>query len=471
MRHVRRRTVRRATRLAAVGGLLLGGVMVTQAAMASETPATGTAAGGAAQSVASTGADLVKRLGTARTAGAWVDSEGRPVVAVTDEKSAAAVRAAGAEAKVVGHSMNELKSAAAALRSAPRVAGTAWVMDYKSNQVVVRGDRTVSASDWGRMTDVASGIGSFVRMERTEGTFTTRLNGAQPILSTGGRCSAGFNVTNGSNDFILTAGHCGPNGSNWFADNQGAQQVGQTVNSTFPGSDFSLVQYAGGKAGAGADIVAIGDGNGVRITGVGDAAVGQRVFRSGSTTGLRDGEVTGLDATVNYPEGTVSGLIETNVCAESGDSGGPMFSEGVALGVTSGGSGDCTTGGTTFFQPVTKALAQLGVQLIVAAPSDAARNGAAQNGASPAPSEGAPQPSSSPTQAAVAPGSVTPGSTTPVTGDTAAVSLAARLTDPRNIGPGLLVIAGSLVALVATRYIRAEQDRKAYQRHYSANWG
>ncbi|MFH9861566.1 S1 family peptidase [Streptomyces sp. NPDC017202] len=466
MRHVRRRIVRRATRLAAVGGLLLGGAMVTQAAMASETPATTTVPGGAARSVASTGADLVKRLGTSRTAGTWVDSAGRPVVAVTDEATAAAVRAAGAEAKVVGHSMNELKSAAAALRSAPRVAGTAWVMDYRSNQVVVRGDSTVSASDWGRMTDVASGLGGFVRMERTEGAFTTRLNGAQPILSTGGRCSAGFNVTNGSDDFILTAGHCGPAGASWFADNQGTRQVGRTVNSTFPGSDFSLVQYAGGEAGPGADIVAIGDGNGVRITGVGDAAVGQRVFRSGSTTGLRDGEVTGLDATVNYPEGTVSGLIETNVCAESGDSGGPMFSEGIALGVTSGGSGDCTTGGTTFFQPVTKALAQLGVQLIVAAPSDAAGNGA-----SPAPSEGAPEPSSSPTQAAVAPGSVTPGSTTPVTGGTDAVSLAARLTDPRNIGPGLLVIAGSLVALVATRYIRAEQDRKAYQRQYSASWG
>ncbi|MGV9940570.1 alpha-lytic protease prodomain-containing protein [Streptomyces sp. NPDC003401] len=464
MRHVRRRIVRRATRLAAVGGLLLGGAMVTQAAMASETPATTAVPGGTARSVAGTGADLVKRLGTARTAGTWVDSSGRPVVAVTDEATAAAVRAAGAGAKVVGHSMNELKSAAAALRSAPRVAGTAWVMDYRSNQVVVRGDSTVSASDWGRMTDMASGIGSFVRMERTEGTFTTRLNGAQPILSTGGRCSAGFNVTNGSNDFILTAGHCGPTGASWFADNQGTRQVGRTVSSTFPGSDFSLVQYAGGEAGAGADIVAIGDGNGVRITGVGDAAVGQRVFRSGSTTGLRDGEVTGLDATVNYPEGTVSGLIETNVCAESGDSGGPMFSEGVALGVTSGGSGDCTTGGTTFFQPVTKALAQLGVQLIVAAPSEAA-------GASPAPSEAAPRPSSSPTQAAVAPGSVTPGSTTPVTGGTDATSLVTRLTDPRNIGPGLLVIAGSLVALVATRYIRAEQDRKAYQRQYSASWG
>ncbi|WP_264925495.1 S1 family peptidase, partial [Streptomyces sp. A012304] len=412
------------------------------------------------------GSDLVKRLGSSRTAGTWIGSDGRPVVAVTDENTAATVREAGAEAKVVGHSMNELKSATAALRAAPRVPGTAWVLDYKSNQVVVRGDTTVSASAWADLTKVASGIGSFVRMERTSGTFTTRINGAQPIISAGGRCSAGFNVTNGSNDFILTAGHCGPTGSTWFADSQGTQQVGRTVNSSFPGGDFALVQYASGEAGEGADIVAIGDGNGVRITGVGDAAVGQRVFRSGSTTGLREGEVTGLDATVNYPEGTVSGLIETNVCAESGDSGGPMFSEGIALGITSGGSGDCTAGGTTFFQPVTKALAQLGVQLIVAAPSDVA-----QSGGSPAPTQGEPEPSPSSTAAAIAPGAASPGSTTPVTGGSIGTSLAARLTDPRNIGPGLLVIAGSLVALVATRFIRAEQDRKAYQRYYSTTWG
>jgi glycerol-3-phosphate cytidylyltransferase-like family protein len=440
--------------------------MVAQAAVASETPATSAVAGAPAKSVASTGADLVKRLGSSRTAGTWIGSDGRPVVAVTDENTATTVRKAGAEAKVVGHSMNELKSATAALRAAPRVPGTAWVLDYKSNQVVVRGDTTVSASAWADLTKVASDIGSFVRMERTSGTFTTRLNGAQPIISAGGRCSAGFNVTNGSNDFILTAGHCGPTGSTWFADSQGTQQVGRTVNSSFPGGDFALVQYASGDAGEGADIVAIGDGNGVRITGVGDAAVGQRVFRSGSTTGLREGEVTGLDATVNYPEGTVSGLIETNVCAESGDSGGPMFSEGVALGITSGGSGDCTAGGTTFFQPVTKALAQLGVQLIVAAPSDVA-----QSGGSPAPTQGEPEPSASSTAAAIAPGAASPGSTTPVTGGSIGTSLAARLTDPRNIGPGLLVIAGSLVALVATRFIRAEQDRKAYQRYYSTTWG
>ncbi|MGW4565569.1 S1 family peptidase [Streptomyces sp. NPDC004561] len=459
MRHARRRLVRRVTRLAAVGGLLLGGAMVTQAAMASEIPPASARPFSATGTSGDTGSALVARLGTARTAGSWIGADGRQVVAVTDDAAAQMVRQAGAEAKVVGHSMDELKSATSTLRSAPRVAGTAWSVDYRTNRVVVQADSTVSRADWSRMSQVTTRIGTFVHMQRAQGAFTTRLNGALPILSTGGRCSAGYNVTNGQRDFILTAGHCGPSGATWFADNQGNQQLGQTVSSTFPGNDFSLVQYASGKAGDGAGVVAIGGGKGVRITGVADATVGQRVFRSGSTSGLHDGQVTALNATVNYPEGTVTGLIQTTVCAEPGDSGGPMFSDGIALGVTSGGSGDCKTGGTTFFQPVTKALTALGVRLLVSAPS------AGQNGA-PSPAASAPA-----AQGAVAPNAASPGSAAPVTGTAEASTLLARLTDTKNIGPGLLVIAGSLIALVATRYIRAEQDRKAYQRYYSATWG
>lgn len=467
MRHARRRVVRRLTRLAAVGGLLLGGAMVTQAALASETPS-GSAAvlrsAGGTSGAGDAGAALVARLGTARTAGDWVGADGRPVVAVTDDGAAREVRRAGAVAKVVPHSMDELRSATASLGSAPRVPGTAWAVDYRTNRVVVRADRTVSAGDWSRLSRVAAGIGGFVHMERTRGAFTTRLNGALPILSTGGRCSAGFNVTNGRSDFILTAGHCGPAGSTWFADSQGDQQLGNTVNSVFPGSDFSLVQYASGKAGAGAGVVAVGGGKGVRITGVADPAVGQRVFRSGSTSGLHDGRVTALNATVNYPEGTVTGLVETTVCAEPGDSGGPLFSEGIALGVTSGGNGDCTAGGTTFFQPVTKALSALGVRLLVSPPEA----GGAAGGASAAPS---PAPSASAARGAMAPNAASPGSSAPVTGASEGSTLLARLTDTRNVGPGLLVVAGSLIALVATRFIRSEQDRKAYRRHYSAMWG
>ncbi|MEV0906903.1 S1 family peptidase [Streptomyces hokutonensis] len=455
MRHARRRVVRRVTRLTAVGGLLLGGAMVTQAAMASDTPGRTADTLSAPQTPADKGSALVAKFGSARTAGSWVDSGGRTVVAVTDKATAAEVTKAGAEAKLVPYSMNQLKSAASTLSSAPKVPGTAWAMDYRNNKVLVEGDSSVSATSWAAMTKVAKSIGASVEMQRTQGKFTTRINGAQPILSTGGRCSAGYNVTNGQTDFILTAGHCGPVGSIWFADNQGDQQLGKTVSDNFPGSDFSLVQYASGSAGEGADVVAIGNGSGVTITGLADAAVGEKVFRSGSTSGLHDGEVTALDATVNYPEGTVTGLIQTTVCAEPGDSGGPLFSNGIALGVTSGGSGDCKAGGTTFFQPLTKALAALNVKLLVA-PKTAA----------------SPAPSASAAGSAAGTGSITPGTSAPATNTTAGTTtLASRLTDPKNVGPGLLVIAGSLIALVATRWIRAEQDRKAFQRHYSAMWG
>ncbi|MFI6018051.1 S1 family peptidase [Streptomyces sp. NPDC051287] len=457
MRHARRRVVRRGTQLAAVGGLLLGGAMVTTA-MASETPGGAAVPFSSAAEAGDTGSALVARLGTARTAGSWIGADGKPVVAVTDRQAAAAVERAGAEPRMVSHSMNELKAATAALRAAPRVAGTAWAVDYRTNRVTVEADSTVSAADWSDLSRVAARIGGFVQMHRSQGTFSPRLNGAQPILSTGGRCSAGFNVTNGQTDFILTAGHCGPANTVWFDDNQGDRQLGTTINTQFPGNDFSLIQYASGKAGDNADVVAIGNGQGVRITGAADPTVGQKVFRSGSTSGLHDGTVTALNATVNYPEGTVTGLIQTNVCAEPGDSGGPLFSEGIALGVTSGGSGDCTAGGVTFFQPVTRAMAALNVRL-----AGSAGNGAAGQAAPAAPSAAA-------THSAIAPNAASPGASAPV-GSAGGTGLVDRLTDTRNVGPGLLVIGGSLVALVAARYFRAEQDRKAYQRYYSATWG
>ena len=85
--------------------------------------------------------------------------------------------------------------------------------------------------------------------------------------------------------------------------------------------------------------------------------------RSGSTTQVHDGEVTGLNATVNYQEGSVEGLIQTNVCAEPGDSGGALFAGDTALGLTSGGSGDCSSGGETFFQPVPEALTAYGAEI------------------------------------------------------------------------------------------------------------
>ena len=99
------------------------------------------------------------------------------------------------------------------------------------------------------------------------------------------------------------------------------------------------------------------------ITSAANAFVGEAVSRRGSTTGIHTGTVQALNATVNYAEGTVTGMIQTNVCAEGGDSGGALYAGAVALGLTSGGSGNCSSGGTTYFQPVTEALAAYGVTI------------------------------------------------------------------------------------------------------------
>ena len=46
-----------------------------------------------------------------------------------------------------------------------------------------------------------------------------------------------------------------------------------------------------------------------------------------------------------------------------GDSGGPLYSGTTALGLTSGGSGNCTSGGVTYFQPVTEPLSVYGMSV------------------------------------------------------------------------------------------------------------
>ena len=58
-----------------------------------------------------------------------------------------------------------------------------------------------------------------------------------------------------------------------------------------------------------------------------------------------------------------SGLSRSNACAEPGDSGGSWISGNQAQGVTSGGTGNCTSGGTMWFQPVNPILQRYGLSL------------------------------------------------------------------------------------------------------------
>jgi streptogrisin D len=199
-------------------------------------------------------------------------------------------------------------------------------------------------------------------MEQVAGTFGTTITGGDAIFTGRARCSLGFNVRKSTGQaFFLTAGHCTRGAAQWFADSGKRQVLGNTVSSSFPGDDFGLVSYTAQVSRPGAFRLANGQAR--DIARAGNAFVGQKVERSGSTSGVHNGTVTGLNATVNYADGQVTGLIRTNVCAEPGDSGGALVSGNTAIGLTSGGSGDCSRGGVTFFQPVTEPLAKFGVQI------------------------------------------------------------------------------------------------------------
>ncbi|GAA2512261.1 S1 family peptidase [Streptomyces gobitricini] len=295
-------------------------------------------------------------------AGAYYDAQAKHlVVNVVDEAAADAVRKAGGRARLVEHTLAELTGARQTLKSRATIPGTSWAVDPVSNKVVVTADRTVGKADWEKLGQVVKGLGSRAELKRTAGEFKPFIGGGDAIHSGGGRCSLGFNVVKDGSPHFITAGHCGEQGSQW-SDSRGGAAIGTMVDSRFPGDDFALVKYDGDTAHP--SEVNLYNGSSQAITTAVEATVGMKVTRSGSTTQVHEGEVTGLNATVNYGNGqVVEGLIQTDVCAEPGDSGGSLFSGDAAVGLTSGGSGDCSAGGETFFQPVTEALSTFGARI------------------------------------------------------------------------------------------------------------
>jgi streptogrisin D len=257
------------------------------------------------------------------------------------------------------YSAAQLASARASLERTPGLVGTAWAV--VKGHVVVDVFDNASAATTSSVTALASSSAGAIQTHRASGALTRRVAGGDAIYGGQYRCSLGFNVRSGSTYYFLTAGHCGNIASTWYADRNHTSVLGTTAGSSFPGNDYAIVRYSAAPA----DTVGSVDlYNGTQdITSAGTPSVNQTVYRSGSTTGVHSGRVTALNATVRYAEGTVRGLIRTTVCAEPGDSGGALYAGSVAYGLTSGGSGNCSSGGTTFFQPVTEALSRYGVNV------------------------------------------------------------------------------------------------------------
>ncbi|MFJ5262459.1 S1 family peptidase [Streptomyces sp. NPDC088387] len=249
-------------------------------------------------------------------------------------------------------------SAASVARAATAVealgiAGTSWTVDDGTGRLRVTADSSVSDADLAALRRTG---GAALTVDRTEGRLRTLLSGGDGIYSAGARCSAGVNVQSGATYYFVTAGHCTRGASNWFTSSAMTTPIGPTTGTSFPTNDYGVVRYSN------AAVPRPGTIGTVDVTGTATAYVGQSVCRRGSTTGVRCGRVTAVNATVNYGSGeVVYGLIQTNICAEPGDSGGPLYAGDKVLGILSGGSGNCTTGGTTFYQPIQEVLSAYGL--------------------------------------------------------------------------------------------------------------
>ncbi|WP_409495487.1 S1 family peptidase [Amycolatopsis sp. cmx-11-12] len=302
-------------------------------------------------------------LGTA-FAGSWLDTTtGDLVVGTTDASGSARIRAAGATPKVVRHSTAELKKIQSTLDN--RTAGlpgsvAGWYVDAPANEVVVS---VVGGDAAGRAWATSAGVPVRVDQVKSAPRPLWDVIGGQGLYFSGGACSVGFNAYDDDDHYVITAGHCTEIGGTVRGVDG---TIGRVAKSSFPGNDYGTVKVTHSDVSTPPRVDRYDDGSDVRIEGADVVGVGGRVCRSGITTHWQCGRVEALDQTVNYGNGNiVKGLTQTSACAEPGDSGGsfvsrPSSGSGTKLvqaqGMTSGGSGDCDEGGTTFFQPVKEVL-------------------------------------------------------------------------------------------------------------------
>ncbi|MET8868590.1 S1 family peptidase [Nonomuraea sp. NPDC004580] len=279
---------------------------------------------------------LVALIGTSALPGAPASAGARPLAALDADKNR--------------------------LDAAGRLAGPdvhAWYVDAATGEIVILAADPAKATAFAR---AAGADPSAVRVEPSAARPApyADIRGGDGFMVEGkGRCIVGFTVRSGTTGGFLTAGHCGERGD--VATTADGTPIGVFEASSHPGDDYAWVSLHPGWNPRGA-VVALGTERPIR--GAGPAPIGASVCQATPIAGWHCGVIQQRNVTVNFPEGVITGLVRTSVCAEPGTSGAPFVSGDQAQGLTVGGSGNCATGGTTYFQPVAEALSALGLTLV-----------------------------------------------------------------------------------------------------------
>ncbi|MEU1430605.1 S1 family peptidase [Nocardia sp. NPDC005746] len=303
-------------------------------------------------------------------AGAWIGTDGKPVLAVTSLDAAKVAAAAGYQTRLAPISADGLENSVDQLNqwitTLPReISGAinSVAIDFLNSQLVL----SVANTPGGHLLNLPTLIanikvilspnsgGPVERRPMGGDTYITAPTPLDTSLHGVDVCSFGFNsVDSAGNALNISAGHCNPNvdkgtSAEVYLPNVknllSSPKVGTFVTSNLGGSsalDYSVIKLNDDAVKAGMDQPSVRGANGttLTITGVADPITGAPVCKSGQSSTFTCGFVVAdrVETQLYTTEGnskTIRGFA-SSACTLGGDSGGAIVTGTLALGITSG---------------------------------------------------------------------------------------------------------------------------------------
>ncbi|WP_084515691.1 S1 family peptidase [Nocardia acidivorans] len=305
-------------------------------------------------------------------AGAWLGTDGKPVLAVTSLDAAKIAAADGYQTRLAPINADGLEGSVDQLNSwitsLPReISGAinSVAIDFLNSQLVL----SVANTPAGHLLNLPTLIANIkvVLSPDSGGPVERRPMGGDTYISAPTSltdsslqsvdvCSFGFNsVDAAGNALNISAGHCNPNigKANEQADVYlpnirnltASPPLGSFVRSQLGGGnalDYSVIKLNEAAVKAGMDQPSVRGANGttLTITGVADPITGAPICKSGQSSTFTCGFVVAdrVETQLFTAEGqskTVRGFA-SSACTLGGDSGGAIVSGTLALGITSG---------------------------------------------------------------------------------------------------------------------------------------
>lgn len=179
-----------------------------------------------------------------------------------------------------------------------------------------------------------------------------------PLGGAGRQCTVAFAAADSGREYLIAGAGCdtATSAQLYSGDNV---LVGTVVGGLDGGYVVVLVTNTDAW-----DVVGwIDAGTRYPVAGSKETPVGGRVCLLSHTSGIVCGTVTAKNVTITFPEGTVTGLTRTNICPQPRSIA--YVTDDQAQGVPfGGGSGICTTAGTSYFFPVNRILSAYGLTLL-----------------------------------------------------------------------------------------------------------